>query len=133
MFGIVGEELRLPVSSQDYLTKLVEYGMMKLHAAASVKETNQSWIEEDDFQVLMPSIEIMVRFELHISLSDLKVMLLARLARSLPIEGEYNSRIIASWSLYKEMYVWVRLFFKRSPARLKWVNSLELLSGWRTR
>lgn len=55
-----GEELRLPVSCQDYLSKLVEYGMMKLHAAASVKETNQSWVEEDDFQVLMPNVNIIV-------------------------------------------------------------------------
>ncbi len=57
---LTGEELRLPVSCQDYMSKLVEYGMMKLHAAASVKETNQSWVEEDDFQVLMPSINIIV-------------------------------------------------------------------------
>lgn len=56
----VGEELRLVVSSQDYLSKLVEYGIMKLHAAAIVKETNQSWIEEDDFQVIMPNIDIKV-------------------------------------------------------------------------
>lgn len=55
-----GEELRLPVNSQDYISKLVEYGMMKLHAAATVKETNQSWIEEDDFQIIMPSIDVSV-------------------------------------------------------------------------
>ncbi len=54
----LGEELRLPVNSQDYLTKLVEYGIMKLHAAATVKETNQTWIEEDDFQVIMPVVDI---------------------------------------------------------------------------
>ena len=52
--------MRLPVTSQDYLSKLVEYGIMKLHAAANVKETNQSWIEEDDFQVIMPTIDIKV-------------------------------------------------------------------------
>ena len=56
-----GEEFRLPVSADDYLSKLVEYGMMKLHAAAFVKETNQSWVEEDDFQVIMPKIDIVVR------------------------------------------------------------------------
>ena len=58
---LLGEELRLPVSASDYLSKLVEYGMMKLHAAAFVKETNQSWVEEDDFQVIMPTIDIAVR------------------------------------------------------------------------
>lgn len=63
LFINTGEELRLTVNSQDYLSKLVEYGIMKLHAAAIVKETNQSWIEEDDFQVIMPIIEIKVDFQ----------------------------------------------------------------------
>lgn len=54
------EELRLPVSSKDYMSKLVEYGIMKLHASATVKETNQTWFEEDDFQVIMPTVDIKV-------------------------------------------------------------------------
>lgn len=57
----VDEELKLPVSSENYLSKLVEYGIMKIHAAAVVKETNQSWIEEDDFQVIMPNVDIKVK------------------------------------------------------------------------
>jgi transglutaminase 1 len=56
----VGEEMRLPVSAKDYMGKLVEYGIMKLCASATVKETNQTWIEEDDFQVIMPSVDIKV-------------------------------------------------------------------------
>ena len=63
--SLVGEELRLPVSSKDYLSKLVEYGIMKLCASATVKETNQTWIEEDDFQVLMPSVDIKVAIHLN--------------------------------------------------------------------
>lgn len=64
-FLFVGEELRLPVSSKDYMSKLVEYGIMKLHASATVKETNQTWFEEDDFQVIMPTVDIkvVIRFE----------------------------------------------------------------------
>ncbi len=58
--AFVGEELRLPVSAKDYMGKLVEYGIMKLSASATVKETNQTWIEEDDFQVIMPSVDIKV-------------------------------------------------------------------------
>nr|CAH0113585.1 unnamed protein product [Daphnia galeata] len=54
------EELKLPVTSRDYMSKLVEYGIMKLCASATVKETNQTWIEEDDFQVIMPSVDIKV-------------------------------------------------------------------------
>lgn len=61
----VGEELRLPVSSKDYMSKLVEYGIMKLCASATVKETNQTWIEEDDFQVIMPSVDIKVAIHLN--------------------------------------------------------------------
>ena len=70
-YYLIGEELKLPVSSQDYLSKLVEYGIMKLHAAAVVKETNQSWIEEDDFQVIMPTVDIAVSFQpIHINTSQ---------------------------------------------------------------
>ncbi len=36
--------------------------MMKLSAMASVKETKQTWVEEDDFQVLMPHLLIQVPF-----------------------------------------------------------------------
>lgn len=38
---------------------------MKLHASATVKETNQTWFEEDDFQVIMPTVDIkvVIRFE----------------------------------------------------------------------
>lgn len=45
----------------DYLDKLVEYAMMKLYAIATVKETKQTWAEEDDFQVLKPPITVKVR------------------------------------------------------------------------
>ena len=55
---LTGESMTLPVTSKDYMSKLVEYGMMKLSAMASVQETNQTWAEEDDFQVLMPSLQI---------------------------------------------------------------------------
>ena len=56
----LGEELKLTVTKNDYLSHLVEYGMMKLRAAASVTETDQTWVEEDDFQVLMPTLNVQV-------------------------------------------------------------------------
>ncbi|XP_056638436.1 hemocyte protein-glutamine gamma-glutamyltransferase-like [Diorhabda sublineata] len=54
------EELRLNVSACEYLDKLVEYCIMKIYAIASVTETNQTWADEDDFQVIKPDIEIKV-------------------------------------------------------------------------
>lgn len=38
--------------------------MMKVHAAASVTETNQFWVAEDDLQMIMPtlSVEVFQRF-----------------------------------------------------------------------
>lgn len=50
------------VKSDDYLDKLVEYCIMKLYAIASVEETKQTWADEDDFQVLKPSIDIKVNY-----------------------------------------------------------------------
>jgi len=55
-----GEELRLTVGPDEYMEKLVEYGIMKIFAICAVKETNQSWCEEDDFQVTKPKLNIAV-------------------------------------------------------------------------
>ena len=60
----LGEQLRLTVTVDDYLDKLVEYGIMKLYAIASVEETRQTWADEDDFQVLKPSIDVKVEYSL---------------------------------------------------------------------
>lgn len=45
----------------DYLDKLVEYCIMKLYCIATVKETRQTWADEDDFQVLKPNIDVKAR------------------------------------------------------------------------
>lgn len=50
----------MKVTADDYLDKLVEYCILKLYAVASVAETNQTWADEDDFQVLKPKIDIRV-------------------------------------------------------------------------
>lgn len=68
----LGEQLRLTVEVDDYLDKLVEYCMMKLYAIASVEETNQTWAEEDDFQVIKPNINVKV---IIILISKLKIFL----------------------------------------------------------
>lgn len=51
----------MTVQAEDYLDKLVEYCILKLYAIATVEETRQTWADEDDFQVLKPSIEIQVK------------------------------------------------------------------------
>ncbi|XP_047740793.1 hemocyte protein-glutamine gamma-glutamyltransferase-like, partial [Hyalella azteca] len=52
------ESLRLPVRYKDYIDKLVEHGMMKILAIASVKETTQTWIQDDHFQILKPNLTV---------------------------------------------------------------------------
>ncbi|XP_029050164.2 hemocyte protein-glutamine gamma-glutamyltransferase-like [Osmia bicornis bicornis] len=54
------EQLKLTVTVDDYLDKLVEYCIMKLYCIATVKETRQTWADEDDFQVLKPSIVVKI-------------------------------------------------------------------------
>lgn len=36
---------------------------MKIHCIATVKETNQTWADEDDFQVLKPTISVKVHID----------------------------------------------------------------------
>jgi transglutaminase 1 len=52
------EMLRLNVKPEEYLDKLVEYCNMKIYAIATVVDTNETWGEEDDFQVLKPNLDI---------------------------------------------------------------------------
>ena len=51
----------MTVDSKDYMDKLVDYGMVKIYALASVQETKQTWSEEDDFQFDKPPLKISVR------------------------------------------------------------------------
>ncbi|KAK5640144.1 hypothetical protein RI129_010955 [Pyrocoelia pectoralis] len=52
------ETMRLTIRADDYLNKLVEYCIMKIYAIATVDETKETWAEEDDFQVIKPTIQI---------------------------------------------------------------------------
>lgn len=54
------EELGIEVTVDDYLDKLVDYSMLKIYAISTVKETQQTWAEEDDFQVEKPPLIIEV-------------------------------------------------------------------------
>lgn len=51
----------MSVQPDDYMDKLVEYGIMKIFALCVVDETHQAWCEEDDFQVVKPPMNIEVR------------------------------------------------------------------------
>lgn len=56
----LGDKLELRITADKYLSKLVEYSIMKIHAVATVEETLQTWADEDDFQVVKPTINIKV-------------------------------------------------------------------------
>jgi transglutaminase 1 len=58
--------LRIRVNPDDYLDKLVDYSMIKIYAIATVKETQQTWSEEDDFTVEKPQLTVNVRGEVQV-------------------------------------------------------------------
>ncbi|XP_022122190.2 hemocyte protein-glutamine gamma-glutamyltransferase-like [Pieris rapae] len=55
------EILKLHVTSQEYMDKLVDHSMIKVHAMAYVKQTRQAWSEEDDFPLHKPKLQIQTR------------------------------------------------------------------------
>lgn len=55
----------MSVKPDEYLEKMVEYCNMKIYAIATVLETNETWGEEDDFQVLKPNLDIKVKYTEH--------------------------------------------------------------------
>ena len=54
------ETLALVVHPSEYMPQLVEYCMVKFHAFVRVKETNQTWSDEDDFVMDKPKLSIRV-------------------------------------------------------------------------
>lgn len=57
------EVLRIHVSPEDYLDKLVDHNLVKIYAIANVQETKQTWSEEDDFALTAPSMNIQLQDE----------------------------------------------------------------------
>ena len=45
---------------EEYISKLVEHGIMKIYAIATVVETNETWANEDSFMVPKPNLDIEV-------------------------------------------------------------------------
>ncbi|XP_015904318.1 hemocyte protein-glutamine gamma-glutamyltransferase [Parasteatoda tepidariorum] len=72
------EELGIEVTVDEYLDKLVDYAFLKIYAISTVKETQQTWADEDDFQVEKPTLRIEVegtpkvhrRFRIRISFTN---------------------------------------------------------------
>lgn len=54
------DTLALTVYPVDYMGRLVDYCMMKIYTLIKVKETNQTWSEEDDFVLEKPKLKITV-------------------------------------------------------------------------
>jgi transglutaminase 1 len=55
------ETFQVRIGWEDYRDKIVDYGMVKIYALASVQETKQSWSEEDDFQLEKPKLDVQIR------------------------------------------------------------------------
>jgi hypothetical protein len=58
---VSGETLCVNVAAKEYLDKLVDKNLIKIYAIANVKETGQTWSEEDDFQLQKPKLRIQVQ------------------------------------------------------------------------
>eukprot|EP00095_Tigriopus_kingsejongensis_P000537 maker-scaffold356_size197960-snap-gene-0.33 protein:Tk00537 transcript:maker-scaffold356_size197960-snap-gene-0.33-mRNA-1 annotation:"hypothetical protein TcasGA2_TC013507" len=60
------DTLVLTVYPDEYMGRLVDYCMMKIYTMIKVKETNQTWSEEDDFVLEKPKLKLRVanRFQM---------------------------------------------------------------------
>lgn len=52
--------MRITLTAKEYIDKLVDKSLIKIYAIANVKETKQTWSEEDDFQLQKPKLNIQV-------------------------------------------------------------------------
>lgn len=53
--------LKIHISQNEYLEKLVDQSLIKIYALATVKETKQTWSEEDDFHLMKPRMSVQIR------------------------------------------------------------------------
>ncbi|XP_045490799.1 hemocyte protein-glutamine gamma-glutamyltransferase-like [Colias croceus] len=60
------EVLKLHVTPQEYMDKLVDHSMIKVHAMAYVNQTRQAWSDEDDFPLHKPKLQIQARGQLSV-------------------------------------------------------------------
>lgn len=56
--GGTQDTLQITITPEEYLDKLVDHGLIKIYAIASVEETKQTWSEEDDFTMTLPPMSI---------------------------------------------------------------------------
>lgn len=54
----IGDALVLTVDPSQYMSKLVDYCMVKVYAVIRVLETNQFWSQEDDFILIKPKLKV---------------------------------------------------------------------------
>lgn len=50
----------MQVTFEEYSDKLVDHGLIKIYAIASVEETKQTWSEEDDFSMVLPTLNVIM-------------------------------------------------------------------------
>jgi len=55
------ETFQVRVTFEDYRDRILDYGIVKFYALASVLETKQCWSEEDDFQLEKPKLDVQIR------------------------------------------------------------------------
>lgn len=67
------EALKLHVTPQEYMDKLVDHAMVKVHALAFVKQTKQAWSEEDDVALHKPKLQVQVGTFIYLKQSDLVI------------------------------------------------------------
>uniref|UniRef100_A0A646QJF9 protein-glutamine gamma-glutamyltransferase n=1 Tax=Hemiscolopendra marginata TaxID=943146 RepID=A0A646QJF9_9MYRI len=54
------EVISIQIRGNEYLDKLADFSMIKIYAMATVRETRQTWAEEDDFSITKPSINLQI-------------------------------------------------------------------------
>ncbi|XP_073977850.1 hemocyte protein-glutamine gamma-glutamyltransferase-like [Rhodnius prolixus] len=52
------KQFQANITSEDYVDKLVEFSLMKLYLIATVDETKQTFVGEEDYQVIKPTLTI---------------------------------------------------------------------------
>lgn len=52
--------MQITVNASHYVDKLVDHSLIKIYAIANVKDSKQTWSEEDDFPLLKPKLNVEV-------------------------------------------------------------------------
>lgn len=126
------ETMRIRVTLEDYQSKFADHTLVKIFSIANVKETHQTWSEEDDFLLIKPNLVIHINGDLRVgqgctaefTFTNILPRKLTDCTISVEGPGLQRPKIVKCRDLEpNEVFSYIESFHPRKPGARKIVGS----------